>query len=100
MHSSEAAEQIEKALLERSGIRYSVTAGRGTFQSWVVVDIAVERRALATAPVEREALAKLLGFDHWEGTILVPGTVAARREYLSRALGVDGQDDDTTTILF
>lgn len=98
MQSSEAAEQIEKALRERTGISYSVTAGRGTFQSWVVIDIAVARRTLATAASEREALAKQLGFDHWEGTILVPGTVAARREYVARALGIDA-DDDTTILL-
>jgi hypothetical protein len=99
MQASEAAEQIAKALLERTGIHYSVTAGRGTFQSWVVIDIAVVRRALETASAEREQLAKELGFDHWEGTILVPGTDAARREYLGRALGVDSSDDTTTILL-
>lgn len=89
MNSVEAAEQIAKALLERTGIAYSVTAGRGTVQSWIVVDIAVERRTLPTAETEREELARHMGFAHWEGTILIAGTDAARRDYLARARGVE-----------
>lgn len=89
MNSTEAAERIGKALLARTGIAYSVTAGRGTFQSWIVVDIRVDRRALPAAATERLELARHLGFACWKGTILVPGTVAARREYVARALGID-----------
>lgn len=89
MTSTEAAARIAKALKARTGIAYSVTAGRGTIRSWVIVDIAVERRQLPTAAEEREALARQLGFARWEGTILVPGTVEARGEYLARALGVE-----------
>jgi len=94
MNSSEAASLIEKALRARTGITYSVTAGRGTVQAWIVVDIALERRTLATAAAEREALARHLGFARWEGTILVPGTLAARREYIARALGIERAEQE------
>jgi len=96
MTSSEAAQTIEKALRERTGIAYSVTSGRGTVQSWIVVDIAVERRALPTAEAEREELARHMGFARWEGTILIAGTAAARRDYLARALGAElGESDES-----
>ncbi len=96
MTSTEAAEQIEKALRERTGIAYSVTAGRGTVQSWIVVDIAVERRTLPTAEAEREDLARHMGFGRWEGTILIAGTDDARRDYLARARGAGLTESDET----
>lgn len=96
MTAIEAARQIEKALRERTGVAYSVTAGRGTVQSWIVVDIAVERRTLETADEEREELARHLGFGRWEGTILVAGTESARSDYLARALGTAPVDSDVT----
>lgn len=89
MNATDAAEQIARSLKDRTGIDYSVTAGRGTMRSWIVIDIAPERRRLPTARAEREALARLLGYARWEGTILVKGTEAARREHLDRALGLD-----------
>ncbi|MEX2207107.1 MAG: hypothetical protein WEF50_12835 [Myxococcota bacterium] len=98
MTSLEAAERIAKALLERTGIAYSVTAGRGTVQSWIVVDIAVERRALPTAQAEREELARQMGFAHWEGTILIAGTEKARRDHLARALGTELAEPDETRV--
>ena len=79
MTATEAAEQIEKALRERTGIGYSVTTGCGTVQSWIEIDISVERRALPSAQAEREVLAREMGFAGWEGAILVAGTDAARR---------------------
>ena len=101
MNSTEAAERIEKALLARTGIAYSVTAGRGTMRSWVVVDIAVERRTLPTAAAEREELARQMGFGRWEGTILVPGNAEARSDYLARALGLglEESEDSLTSLL-
>jgi hypothetical protein len=96
MTSTEAAERIEKALRDRTGVAYSVTAGRGTVQSWIVVDIAVERRMLPTAEAERELLARHMGFARWEGTILIAGTDAARRDYLARALGTTSAEPDET----
>ena len=96
MTSSEAAERIKKALRERTGTAYSVTAGRGTVQSWIVVDIALERRTLPTAEAEREVLARHMGFARWEGTILIAGTDAARRDYLARALGSKAAESDET----
>lgn len=89
MNATDAAEQIARALKDRTGIDYSVTAGRGTMRSWIVIDIAPERRRLPTARAEREALARQLGYARWEGTILVKGTEAARREHIDRALGLD-----------
>lgn len=98
MTSREAAERIARALHERTGITYSVTAGRGTVQSWIVVDIAVERRALPTAQAEREELARHMGFQRWEGTILIAGTEKARRAYLARALGTELAEPDETLV--
>ncbi len=101
MNSTEAAEQIARALKTRTGITYSVTAGRGTMRSWLIIDIAVERRSLPTAMAEREALARYLGFPRWDGTILVKGTEDARREHLARALGVErsAPDDSLASLL-
>lgn len=94
MNARDAADQIARALRDRTGIDYSVTAGRGTMRSWIVIDIARERRGLPTARAEREALARHLGYARWEGTILVRGTEAARREHLDRALGPDRSESD------
>ena len=97
MDSREAAARIAAALRARTGIAYSVTAGRETIRSWVIVDIAVERRQLSTASAEREALARHLGLARWEGTILVPGTESARREFLERALGIRGAQPEMSS---
>lgn len=100
MNAKDAAEQIAGALKDRTGIDYSVTWGRGTMRSWIVIDIAPERRSLPTARAEREALARHLGYARWEGTILVRGTVAARREHLERALGPEhGEPEDSLASL-
>ncbi len=101
MTASEAAEQIESALRDRTGIAYSVTVGHGSVQSWIAVDIAMERRELPTAQVEREDLARHMGFARWEGTILIAGTEAARRDYLARALGCEltETDDELSSLL-
>jgi hypothetical protein len=91
MTRDDAIYLISESLRERSGRSWSVTGGRGTARSWIIISAAPERRNYlgAMCEADREELGRLLGLrrpaEHHGET--VPATYY--REYVARAAGLE-----------
>lgn len=92
--TDEAAREIKKALRERSGRAWSVSADRGTARGWMHIKATKKYAANEYGDLTEEdarLLADLLGLEqqaHHQG-VSIMATSNARREYIDRARGVE-----------